>query len=426
MKEKKAKGIIFIGFRHKRGSIEYAKEQGYKVILLTEKPTATTQELFDEVVICKLMEAEAIREIIPILNEKYSIKGIISNYEHYVVPRSFLAERFNLPSTSLYGAACTRNKAMQRHALGFMEENIEHRVIQTKAELQQAFKELGGDVYLKSIAGIKSRLVFHVDNQKKIDKAFNQMKSQSLELDEDLYNDYKYCNFSFRYPDPQTTFLVEKAEHGHQISVESFASNHTIWHTPSICDIYTAKHLDRDDSFLAFRILPSKLPQDIIKKAQQTTETTAKILGLRYCPLFTDLIVTPDGKIKLIEIASRMGGYRALMYKHAYNINLYQLMIKSVLGKKINVEKKPKKYISMIEIFAEKEGKFESIQNLEHLDKDKSVHYFTDIMIQKGDVVGPAKLNYPPCIRFMIHGKTYEEVYERSMMYQKQLKVAVL
>lgn len=420
----KDKAILFIGFRHKKGSVELAQSLGYKAVLLTQNPSSVARELFDEVVEGDLVNVKTFDQFIPDLKEKYAIKGIISNYEHYVVTRSYLGERFNLPSASPYSAACTRNKAMQRHALTFMKENIDYRVVTTQEETEAAFKELGGDIYLKSIAGIKSRLVFHIDEKTEIAPSFKHLKKTSTELDEDLYNDYDYFDFSFEYPNPKKIFIAEKAVHGQQVSVQSLASNYSIWNAPSICDVYSASQMGRKDSFLAFRILPSKFPTEVITKAKNVAETATKILGLRYCPAYTELIITPDHEIKLIEIASRMGGYRPLMYEEAYGINLNKLMVQSVLGKAIKVDRKPKHYVSMLEFFPEKEGVFDHIEQLKTAENDPQVRSF-ELMVKQGDKVGLAKHNYPPCLRFLLVGKTYQEVYEKSVEYQKCLKVVV-
>jgi hypothetical protein len=421
----KEKALIFIGFRHKKGSILTAKKEGYKTILLTRKLIKEAKPLFDLIIEDNILDPEVItKKIIPKIKERYSIKGIISNYEHYVVARSYLADFFQRPCTTVYGACCTRNKAMQRHALKFMKENIEYRIIKTESQAKKALKALGGNAYLKAIAGIKSRFIFNTKSEKEISKAFKKIKSKSKELDEDLYDDYKYCNFPFEYPNPKESFLVEKNEEGQQITISSLASNNQIWHAPSACDIYTASHINRKDTFLAFRILPSKFPKEIIKRAKTTTETATKILGIQYCSIFCEMIVNKKNEIKLIEIASRMGGYRPQMYETAYEIDINKLLVKSIIGKKITTRKKKKQYVSMVEIFAKKEGKLIKIDSPQDFKKDKNIKEL-EVLVKKGEKTGFAKNNFTPVLRFMIIGKTYNEVYEKSLKYHKTIKITV-
>lgn len=418
----KPKALIFIGFREKTDSIIAAKEAKYKTILLTRHASEKAKELFDEIIEDNILDVEVLKKITPHLRKTYRIKGIISNYEHYVVHRSFFAEEFGIPSCSIYSACCTRNKAMQRHALDHMKENIGYAIVRNLKQALRAYKKLGGDVYLKSIAGIKSRFIFHIKDEKMMKKAFESITKSLKKMDKDLYDDYSCCDFNFYYPDPTSTFLVEKAEQGEQITVATLIDNHKIWHAPSVCDVYTAASLGKNDSFLAYRILPSKHPKEIIKKAKKVAATACRILGLKNCSIHTELILRNDRTLKVIELASRMGGYRARMYKEAYEIDLNNILIKAVIGKETKTRKKAKKYISMIEIFPTKKGKFEKIENIKMLKNDPNANMIKE-KAQKGDKVGLAKNGFEPVLSFHITGKTYKEVQEKSIEYQKNLKV---
>lgn len=420
----KPKAIIFIGFRHKIDSILAAQEAGYLTILLTRKQCPHSEKHFHEIFEENILDPKIIDKLIPKLKKKYKIKGVISNYEHYVVHRSFFAVRFGIPSCSVYSACCTRNKAMQRSALHFMKENIDYQLVKNLNQATEAFNNLGKDVYLKSIAGIKSRLVFPIKSQEEMAKAFEMIQNSFDNLDQDLYDDYRCCDFNFKYPDPKEYFLVEKSEQGQEITVSSLIGNHKIWHAPSICDVYPASVLGKDDTYLAFRILPSKHPQEIVTKAHKATEDASRILGLKNCSVFGQFILRKDGTLKILEIASRMGGYRSKMYQKAYDLDLNALLINAVIGKKIKANQKSKKYVSLLEIFPEKEGTLKSIQNLEKLKNNPDV----DNIIQKyqeGDQVGLAKNGFRNILSFNIVADTYQEAYQKSLDYHKLLKVVV-
>lgn len=426
LKKIKPKTIIFIGFRHKKNSIQTAKEEGFKVVLLTRKTFEEAKGLFDEIIEGDLLNNEFIEKIIPILKQKYLVKGIVSNYEHYVVTRSYLAERFSIPSSTVYSAACTRNKVLQRHALKFMKENIDSISVKTEKEALDAFKKLDKNVFIKSIAGIKSIHVFHCKTKLDIKKAFKALSKNINKIDLDLYDDYKLCNFDFEYPSPRNTFIVEKAAEGQQVSTVTLAGNYNIWSPPSVLDIYPASELGFKDSFLAFRILPSKLPSDIILKAKRATIAAVRILGMRHSAVHTELMVDKDNEIKIIETASRMGGYRETMYRNAYGIELSKLLVKSIIGKDIKLSmnplKKPLAYVSMMEIYAKKEGLFKGIKNIDLVTNDSNINNI-EILPKTGDNVGPAKFGFWPCLRFLIKGKIYEEVYEKSIKLQKIIHV---
>lgn len=419
----KAKAILFIGYRHKNESIHAARQAGFKTVLITKNITPEIdQTLFDDLIFKDILNPEDLDELTVYLKRHYVVKSVISNYEHYVVPRSYLAERLEVPSCSVYSACCTRNKAMQRHALSFMKENIDYRVVNTKKQALEAFKALGGEVFIKSIAGIKSRLVFRVRTKREVLQFFDHVKALEEELDSDLYEDYTYCDFNFKYPNPKNTFLLEKAVQGQEITVESLVGSQQIWHAPSICDVYPASAIGREDSFLAYRITPSRQSAEVIKKAKKVAETAIRILGLQHGSVHTQLVITPAGDLKLIEVASRMGGYRCQMYQEAYGIHLSELLIKTVLGKKIRLNNIPHKYVSLVEIFAQEEGWLKSVRNLDELKNDAQVKNII-LKANPGDKVGLAKNGFGPVMNFVITGDHYEEVRQKSEEYQLKLEV---
>ncbi len=420
--QQKPPAIVFIGFRHKLETIRTAREEGYKTLLLTRNKTPEMQQNFDEVFEENILDMEALKKLVPEIKSSYRVKGVMSNYEHYVVHRSFFAEHFGLPSTSIYSACCTRNKVMQRHALKFIKQNIESVTVTNPAQAIAALKDLGGKVYLKAIAGVKSQLVFSVESEASMKTAFSMLKKALSKLDEDLYDDYELCDFQFLYPNPREVFLVEKAEVGRQITVASLVGNHHIWHAPSICDVYTARDIGRKDSFLAFRILPSHQDKGLQEKAKRVTENAARILGLKNCSIHAEYILREDGELKLIELASRMGGYRPRMYRVSYDLNLNQMLLKSSIGKTLKTRKAAKTFVSMMEIFPTSTGTMKEIIGYESLKNDPQVHH----ILQKykiGDKVGLAKEGYANVLSFHITAKSYEEVKNKSLHYQSLIQI---
>ena len=422
-KKLRPRAIIFVGFRHKTDTIESVKEAGYKTILFTkQQQLSLPANLFDEVIELDILDRTHLETVITQIKPRYNVKSIISNYEHFVVPRSFIAEHLGIPSCSVYSACATRNKALQRHALKFMPENVDSRLVTTQSQALKAFKALGEDVYFKVISGVKSGLVFHCRTKEDVENAFITTKQNLQHLQADLLDDYQYCDFQFSYPSPKTHFLVEKAEAGTQITIASLTNSHRIWHAPSACDIYTAKDIGREDSFLAFRITPSRADKTTITKAKKVTETAMRILGMQHCCAHAELIIKPDGSVKLIEIASRMGGYRAQMYETAYGLRLNNLLVKAVIGKTIKTRKAPLQYVSQVEIFAQETGTLQQVNNFDILSRDPLVKNLRQKKVV-GDTVGKAKDGYENILSFMVTGKTYEEVYQKSLYYQEFLSV---
>lgn len=417
----KQKAIVFIEFEHKLDTIESARSEGFAVVLMTQK-NISKLGVFDEVFECDFTDRDEIDRVTTSIQKNNRVRAIISNYEAYVVMRSYIAEKLRVPCTSLYGACATRNKVLQRHSLSFMRENIPFTMVHTFAAAKRSFKRFGEDVYIKSIAGVKSQLVFHVTTEEKLIEAVEAIKKSSLTMSKKLNDDFSYLDFHFDYPDPAKYFLVEKAVYGKQVTVLTLVGNHTLWHGPSVADVYTAKDIGRDDSFLAFRVLPSRQSKEIILKAKKVTETAIGMLSSRYCGIHAELIITADGSVKIIEIASRLGGYRSLMYQKAYEINIAKRMILSAIGKEVKTRRQRKAFVSMVTIYAECSGSFVEVKNISDIQNNSDI---SDIKLrpQVGGLVGKASHGYDPVLSFCITGKTYKDVYDQSVFFHKHLVV---
>ena len=74
------------------------------------------------------------------------------------------------------------------------------------------------------------------------------------------------------------------------------------------------------------------------------------------------------------------------------------------------------------EIFPEKKGRLDKITNFDILKSDPAISHIKE-SFKEGDLVGLAKKGFQPVLVFLVSGKTYEEVYQKSLDYQKKLQV---
>jgi len=417
------KAILFLEFREKVEIVHEVKLLGYKVVLVTKKALPLALELFDEIIECDLSDREKDDELLDKLPKAFDIQGIICNYEAFVIQKAYLAQKLDLPSSNVFAACCSRNKAMQRQELKNLQENVPFRVVETWSQAQSAFAELGPDVYLKSLSGIKSRFIFSVSSEESLRHSWELF--QNAPHDHDLFEDFSEFGFHFRYPDPKRVLLIEQACHGFQVALTSFVNKDEILHAPSLTDVYSASSLGFPDTFLAFRMLPSRLSPSQIEEAQAVVEKVVRTLQLQHCGLHTELILSDTGEWKIVEIASRLGGYRPFMYREAYGLNITRQLLNAILGKSFTSDDLvAKQYVSMMEVFPRQSGTLVEIQGLEGLKTDTSVSRLLEKK-KVGDAVGLAKEGHSPVLTFLISGDTYEEVYEKSVRYQRSINILV-
>ncbi len=420
------KAVLFTGFKVKPDCISQAKQRGYQVVLLSPTTVEGAKDVFDEIFVFDFNSVEEIEAALRKINEKYISQGIISNYDDFVVSRSYLAQKLKLNACPVYNACLSRNKALQRIALKELPENIDFRVVRDSQQGFQAFKDLGEDVYVKSISGVKSKFVFHVDSNDLFQRSMKEIAEAPTRMSSQMYSNFEAYGFDFDYPDPAKNFLVEKAEYGQQVTTLAIVGGDgEIWHGPSICDIYTAEDIGFQDSFLAFRILPSKQPLEIIEKAHLLTEKVVSKLGQSHCAVHTEFLLNENQQFKIIESSSRMAGYRPLMYQQVYGVDVSEIALDAALGNAFSQKTTEAQcYMSVSEILPRETGILRGIEGIEELKKDPAVKILRDRCIS-GSQVGPAQENYKALLIFSYTGETYEEVYEKSLYYQKTLKAIV-
>jgi len=419
--EEKLKAIVYYGFNFKKLGFDVVKKRGFKLVLIARNVKKSAFIYFDEVFDLSLSSKEDV--VHEILN-KYDVLGILTNYEKFVVERAYFAQALSVKSMSLYNSATTRNKALQRIALEGLESNIEFHLISNFTDATEMFQKFGSDVYLKTLSGVKSRFIYHVKNLDDLEYSFNSFFASVLSLDSDLYSDFSSYDIDFNYFDPRKFLLMEKAYYGQQISIASFASNDEVFICPSLVDVYTAQNLGRDDSFLAFRILPSKLDNSIFDDVSTELKKIIKRLGIRNSAQYPEFIFTDKGEIKLIEIGSRIGGYRHVMYDYAYGFDFNEILIDSVLGKFKKYDSNFKQYVAALEIFPKKSGKFEKIKSLDLLKNDEKAFLILD-KNKEGDLVGKAKDGFKPVLTFYLLADNYDELYKKCLFYQNELEVVL-
>src|SRR5690606_29130931 len=100
------------------------------------------------------------------------------------------------------------------------------------------------------------------------------------------------------------------------------------------CSVYSGRNLGEEHQQLVYRIMPSRQPQQTLRKIHQILQQLVTASGLRSTFLHPEFILDHDG-LKLMEINVRIGGFRAEMMKYTAHIDLTELAVDLALGKKL-------------------------------------------------------------------------------------------
>jgi biotin carboxylase len=80
-------------------------------------------------------------------------------------------------------------------------------------------------------------------------------------------------------------------------------------------------------------LYPSTLFGDPLERAEETVVTAIHALGLRNGIAFPQVIVSPDGECRVVEVAARIpGGQMADLARHAVGVDLVEVALRQALG----------------------------------------------------------------------------------------------
>jgi len=151
------------------------------------------------------------------------------------------------------------------------------------------------------------------------------------------------------------TILIEEIIDGDQYSVEAFVDDIG---NVSFCPFvkYTTSAQKGFDDFFSYeQTTPATISKESAQAAKAVSIQGLYAIGLRNSIAHIELIRKED-TWKIVEIGARMGGFRSMMYKKSYGINLDIQDIKNHLGRPVIIPRKKKGYTSVIKFFAREEG----------------------------------------------------------------------
>jgi len=216
------------------------------------------------------------------------------------------------------------------------------------------------------------------------------------ELKEILLKMKRYLKKSYKEMkgrgEPQ--ILIEEIIDGDLYSVEAFVNDIG---NVSFCPFVKYKTSGQkgfDDFFSYEQTTPATISKESAQQARSISIKGINALGLRNSIAHIELI-RKEGEWKIVEIGARMGGFRAMMYKKSFGINLTVQDINNHLGKPLSLPRKKKGYTSVTKFFAKEEGVITKIIGIKKAQLLPSFLKITQ-RLKKGDQA-----------KFAKHGGTY-------------------
>lgn len=415
------KCIVFVGYNYSTENILPAERMGYKTVLIgPQKDDAP----FDEMFKTDLKNPKTILANLKKIKRKYEICGVITRMEKFTPQQAFISRFFKIPATEEETAVGSRHKYALREILKDSEFNIRSELVETEEEAVRAAKKLKYPVIIKNTVGAKSLFIKKVENEKELRKNFREIKEGIKKQSAEYTVNFRKFFPKIKYRDPKKHLLIEKFISGKQITVVSFPGDKKIWHIPILCRVVTAKESGIQDTHLLARTIPYKAGKVLTKKIFQASEDTIKRLKTKRCGTHIELLVTEKNEVKILEITTRLGGFRPEMFKEAYGMNLFRILTEVAVGKTPKIKLKQKCAVTAVEKFHSKSGTIKSITGIKKIQARKDIFGFKQAQFI-GDETGPASKGHRAICSFMVKGKTSKTSYEKALKYLKEIRIIV-
>lgn len=177
--------------------------------------------------------------------------------------------------------------------------------------------------------------------------------------------------------------LVEEFMEGEMYSIDAYidARGEISW-CPFV-HIKTGRTIGFDDFFNYRRITPSTMKQETQERARAVATKGIRALGMRSTTAHVELMRTDDGW-KVIEIGSRIGGFRQLLYSLSYGIDHGLNDVKIKMDLKPTISKQQKGFAGALKFYAKKEGYLDEFKGLKKVQKLASFDSI-NVYLKKGD-----------------------------------------
>jgi biotin carboxylase len=147
------------------------------------------------------------------------------------------------------------------------------------------------------------------------------------------------------------TVLVEEYIKGVQFSIETISVDKK-HHILAITEEYISKPPRVIETQ---QLLPARIDKELEKKIEEFALNVLKAFNISFGACHIEIKIDDKGEIYLIEIASRVGGWRSELINLAFGISYCQLLIFSALNKKIEFEKSRKDFAIVKLILSQKD-----------------------------------------------------------------------
>jgi biotin carboxylase len=309
----------------KRPAFEAARRLGLNIAVVGPELPEWAAGLIDEYVPGGTDTAEAMQATIEQLKDRHAVRpyaGVVTFWDHGVVPVAQIAAALGLPGSSPQAAHQVRNKHAMRLALaqhGVPQPRFA--LVRSWPELQAAAEAIGFPAVYKPVGGAGSAGVLLVRSAADLGEV-HQTATRHLIPDNDSFFAY--------YPGE---FIYERFVPGREVSVEAVVVDGVL-HTAGITEKWSTS-----DTFTEFQhAYPARLTPEQAATARNLAREAVRAIGIDRCGVHAEVMLT-DGGGQVIEVNGRLGGdfITSHLVPLADGTDLLQAAIEAATGRPVHL-----------------------------------------------------------------------------------------
>lgn len=395
--------FLLVGFGRQENYISSILKTGATVSVLVTKKHKNLfgAGIYRVIEVTDIYNWPEIKQVVTQLDQELAIDAVLTRHEMYLSVVGSLNQYLDLPGIDYATARKFANKYLMKQAwqvravpcaAGVVADDL------TTPEVAEFLKQHAFPLMLKKTSAAHSKYVLRVDSQADLLAKWSMLQAEAL----DFAVAKPLINYPFATKEPQ--LILEEMMYGRELTVDTFVTSHGFSHT-EICEYIMAADLGVDDTYLPVRSMPTVLAAADRQLVLQTVEQALTALGARNCVCHTEVFFDQSSQqCRLIESTPRGGGNRGLMTKLSSRYDYNQAVFQATAGKKVAKQAPPSQFVSVVEYFAEIEGRVLAT-DLSFLTKVAELSRLK-INCRLGDMVKPAQVGGKPLLSFFITTRT--------------------
>ena len=301
--------ILNTGYIQKRFVFQRIKKLGLKIVVVNEVKNWANYYVDHWIIADTYRHANVFSAIEAFVAENPSvhIDGALTFWEDSIELLAKVCAKFGYTGNSLEAAKNTRSKYLMQEVMknAGLPAIAEHLITDEK-DIEEAMGRIGFPAVIKPVAGALSQFVVRVTNAEEAHNAYAYIKKNCTpEFDPIyIYNEGK--------------FVYQRYIDGPEFSAECYIQ-HGI---PHVVGVHEKTAMNLPFFMETGDYLPPRIDEDDADAIEEAVESALIVLGVRNSLAHVELKLTEKG-VKIIEIASRMGGdytYRAVKEVHEFDL----------------------------------------------------------------------------------------------------------